>query len=112
MAFTDEQYGAALARVLNCLQAVRNDEIAQLRARLTTSGHPDANFCNAFVTPTEGTLAEADHLTLHYYQYSFALSGALQINAHGLSDAMQALASDADIRTVRRQLYELYQPQP
>ncbi len=63
------------------------------------------------MVPTAGTLAEADALSFHFYQYSFCLSGLLQGNAHGLDDAMRALAlrlrRSADIRTVRIRLYEI-----
>ena len=109
MAFKPERYGAPLAAVLNSLQAIRNDELVEHRARMHQQNIPHAEFCSPFVVPTEGTLAEADAISFHYYQSTSALCGPLQANTHGLADAMRALAPDnnGDIHMVRRLLYEL-----
>ena len=109
MGFTAEQYGAPLAAVLNSLQAIRRDEFTAHHARMRERGIPDAEYGSPFVAPVVGTLAEADALSLHYYQYSFGLCGSLQANAHGLADAMCALGPGADMTTVRRLLYALAQ---
>ena len=105
MPFTNERYGAPLAAVLNSLQAIRDDELAEHRARMRALNVPDADFGSPFVVPTDGTLAEADAISFHFYQSSFAICGPLQANTHGLADAMRALGGD--ISTVRRMLYEL-----
>ncbi len=95
MAFAAERYGADLARILNTLQTLRNEEIAQIRT-------PD-QLSIPFAKPTVGTLAEADFLTLHFYQHSFALSVPLHNNAHGIADAMKGM----DIRAVRAMLLDV-----
>ena len=95
MAFTPDRFGADLARILNALQALRTDEIAQIRS-------PDP-LSIPFAKPKVGTLVEADLLTLHFYHNSFALCIPLHHNTHGIADAMKG----TDISGVRAMLKEI-----
>jgi hypothetical protein len=110
MAFTHELYGSALASILNSMQLLRDDQSALLQRN---GKHTDAPLCAPFAKVQQGTLAEADLLTLHFYQHPYAMNDALMHNEHGLALAMNWIRDENNelvpalgIREVRQMLYD------